>query len=405
MIIKKIRSAILVIFLAAACSAQPISLSPTQTPQKIATQTQEQREPTSAPTPASPAETLSVTATLTPTSEIVIPADTATPTAVPETAEPQEVKPGPGGAIIVDHTSVDLFEQIPEQYLAAARDLRVLYADRSVGFNIDQALNCLTANQWPESLNYCRVDYSSIEGSAWKFKTYTLRDFQDNNVPARILFTPDPVKYDRSNIEFVNSVGGNWEELIQKFVLDLVPANLERKDILSFQFTYLNVEEGATIDDPVNGFFSDQPHHGFYTNRERWDISDLEELESQYPEKTFFYWTTSLARSIGTEDATTFNNQMRQYAIDHNKILFDVADIESHDDKGNPCYDNRDGVEYCGTQGCENFPDDQQNIAALCQDYTTEIMGGHLGSTSAGHLRIAKAFWVLLARIAGWDGQ
>jgi hypothetical protein len=30
--------------------------------------------------------------------------------------------------------------------------------------------------------------------------------------------------------------------------------------------------------------------------------------------------------------------------------------------------------------------------------------GGHLGSVSAGKIFIAKAYWVLMARIAGWDG-
>jgi hypothetical protein len=96
---------------------------------------------------------------------------------------------------------------------------------------------------------------------------------------------------------------------------------------------------------------------------------------------------------------------MREYAINNNKILFDVADIEAHDPDGNPCYDDRDGVEFCGSNGCENEPDDGQYLPAICQDYTTESNGGHLGSVSAGKIRIAKAFWVLMARIAGYDGN
>ena len=85
-------------------------------------------------------------------------------------------------------------------------------------------------------------------------------------------------------------------------------------------------------------------------------------------------------------------------------ILFDVADIEAHTDQGAPCFDNRDGVEYCNRAGnCENYPDDGLETPAICQDYTTEIDGGHLGSVSAGKIAVAKAFWVLMARIAGWD--
>jgi hypothetical protein len=96
---------------------------------------------------------------------------------------------------------------------------------------------------------------------------------------------------------------------------------------------------------------------------------------------------------------------MRAYAIENEKILFDVAAILSHDDRGNPCYDNRDGVEYCTMTGsCENYPNDGIAYPAICQDYTTETDGGHLGSVSAGGIRVAKAFWVLMAMIAGWGG-
>ncbi len=96
---------------------------------------------------------------------------------------------------------------------------------------------------------------------------------------------------------------------------------------------------------------------------------------------------------------------MRQYAIDNDKVLFDVADILSHDPDGNPCYDNRDGVPYDNGNTSENHPDDGQNIPAICPHYTTEADGGHLGSVSAGKIRVAKAYWVLMARLAGWDGN
>jgi hypothetical protein len=83
--------------------------------------------------------------------------------------------------------------------------------------------------------------------------------------------------------------------------------------------------------------------------------------------------------------------------------LFDVADILTHDPDGNPCYDNRDGVPYSAPGQSENFPDDGLDIPALCQHYTSEADGGHLGSPSAGMIRVTKAFWVLMAQIAGWE--
>jgi hypothetical protein len=94
---------------------------------------------------------------------------------------------------------------------------------------------------------------------------------------------------------------------------------------------------------------------------------------------------------------------MRQYASANGKILFDVADILSHDPYGNPCYDNLDGVAYDNGNNSEDHPDDGVARLATCQHYTTEVEGGHLGSVSAGSIRVAKAFWVLMARIAGWN--
>jgi hypothetical protein len=166
---------------------------------------------------------------------------------------------------------------------------------------------------------------------------------------------------------------------------------------LTYQFSYLNVDANSDITSPTAGFFANSPS--------RYDVYDLEAFLAQHPDKIFFFWTTSLARGIGTQVSTDFNNQMRQYARDHNRILFDVADIESYTDTGTPCYDNRDGVQYCSQTGnCENNANDGRSYPAICQDYTTETEGGHLGSVSGGGIRIAKAFWVLMARLAGWNG-
>ncbi|MCC6455997.1 MAG: hypothetical protein IT328_13675 [Caldilineaceae bacterium] len=278
---------------------------------------------------------------------------------------------------VIDHNSVALFEQIPDGYVTSARNLRMLFSDRSVGQNINEALDCLTASSWERAPASCRRDYYDTN---WNWKTFTAADRANGLVPPRILFDPDPAKYNRNNWTF-EFKGGGWSELTQDFIQVLAPGYIDAKDVLSYQFSYLNVNSGSDIANPTSGFFSDNPN--------RYDIHDLEAYMAQYPTKTFILWTTSLARGIGTQEATDFNSQMRQYAAEHNKILFDMADIISHTDQDTPCYDNQN---------------DGQNFPAICQDYTTEADGGHLGSVSGGKIRMAKAFWVLMARIAGWDG-
>lgn len=292
-----------------------------------------------------------------------------------------------GNPIIVDHTSVALFDRIPDEYLEAAKNLRMLFADRSVGANIDDGLNCLTAANWSSAPAHCHVDYI---GSTWNFQTY----MSISEAPERIIFNPDPIKYDRSNWIF-EMHSGEWWDLTEDFINNLAPRYIATADVLSYQFTYLNVTETSDIADPQKGFFADNPN--------RYDIHELEAFMSKHPDKIFPFWTTSLARSIGTQVSSVFNDQLRQYAKERNLVLFDVADIEAHTDQGAPCFDNRDGIEYCSQNGkCEDYPDDGQNIPAICQDYTTETDGGHLGSVSGGKIRIAKAFWVMMAQIAGW---
>lgn len=289
-----------------------------------------------------------------------------------------------GDAIVVDSRNVDSFDQIPEQYIQAAANLRMLFIDRSVGQNISEGLTCLTASSDEESSN----------SSCWARDHY----YPEFEVDPSVISWSRPGGYDRSNWDYRTwSQGcGGWERKVPCFA-DMVSPLMNQYDVLSYQFSYLDVLPGSTIADQPGGFFWD--------NADRDDIHEFEQYVAQYPNKTFIYWTTSLARSIGNEPSQLFNEQMRNYAIQNEKILFDVADILSHDPDGNPCYDNRDGIPYANSHDSENYPDDGHNYPAICPHYTTETDGGHLGSVAAGKIRVAKGFWVLMARIAGWDGQ
>jgi hypothetical protein len=205
-----------------------------------------------------------------------------------------------------------------------------------------------------------------------------------------------PGGYNRDNWVYLFWIDGcdYWYDKVGCFI-SMVDPVITQYAVVSYQFSYLEVDSGSTIEDQPGGFFWDNPT--------LYDVYDLEVYEAQHPDKTFIYWTTSLARGVGTSESETFNAQMRQYAAANNKILFDVSDILSHDPSGAPCYDNRDGVPYDNGNNSENYPDDGVNLLAICQHYTTETDGGHLGNVSAGKIRVAKAFWVLMAQIAGWE--
>lgn len=361
--------------LPAASSTAPST--PTQPPETATP------EPSPVPATLTPTE---ITPTLEPTTAVA-PPESTTPPASP----PPEESPAPSrDAILVDHNSITLFDQIPPEYLQKAAGLRVVFYDASVGKNISEGLDCLAAPNWVQSPVWCRRDYTG-QGQEWK--VFVEADYSAGRVPERILFPGGP-EYDRSRWVF-SPLGGTWQDATRDFITKLVPEALDQYDVFSYKINYLMVVENSSIMDPVLGFFADRP--------DQTDVHDLKALAEAHPDKTFFLFTTSLARSIGTQNSEDFNNELRRYAAANGMPLLDLAAILSHTPSGEPCYDNRDGVRACANNGeCEDFPDDGLNLAAICQDYTTEIEGGHLGSVSGGMIRSAKAFWVLMAQIAGW---
>ena len=268
--------------------------------------------------------------------------------------------PSNSQSLIINRHSVAQFDSIPEEYKIAAAQQRMMFMDRSVGWNIHSFLDCLS-EPWSEAPSYC--------------KRYLHMDSIYNVDPSEVYWEG---AWDRSNWYFRFWPEGCSEDV--NCFIDFVDDRLDSFGIMGCQFSYLAVTEGVQIADPVNGFFGDQGNDN--------KASTYAMFAADHPDKKLIWWTTSLARGIGTPESEAFNSQMREYAAAHEIILFDVADILSHDPDGNPCYDNRDGVAYKD----ENHPDDGVEIPAICPQYTTETEGGHLGSISAGGVRVAKAF-------------
>ena len=209
-------------------------------------------------------------------------------------------------------------------------------------------------------------------------KTQPRPHFCDQGLPNdQILYN---AKYDRDNwiFEFHQpppEQNPGWYNKVGLFIerIDsLDPA--EGYKYVGFKLGYVDAIPGSEIEDQ----FFNYPNNTFPT------IKDLEDLEARHPDITIIYWTLALGRAIGSAESDSFNQQLRAYAIEHGKILMDIADIESHTPDGAPCTDN-------AGQGHE----------AICDEYTEEINAGHLNAL--GSQRMAKAVWVLMARLAGWE--
>jgi hypothetical protein len=113
------------------------------------------------------------------------------------------------------------------------------------------------------------------------------------------------------------------------------------------------------------------------------------QLENDYPDVVFVYMTGHLDGTGPDRNLYARNNQIRDYCRSNGKVLFDFADIESYDPDGNYHAWGSDWCEWCDTwcasHACPGCDDCAHSVCFNCYQK-------------------GKAFWWMMARIAGWDG-
>lgn len=254
--------------------------------------------------------------------------------------------------IVVNHTSVALFDQIPAQYKTAGQALRMKWVNRSVGENVNQGLTCLS---YLEALApySCKSATEHWTGT-WPRTNWSFGFWPGQGIPSQIACT---------------GYNGMWTGYQPCFLSYILPI-IGQFDVVSFQFDYLMAMPGKGLPNYCTNLGGNH------------DVYDYELAETNNPTKRFIYWTSSLARVIGTAESRDFNNCQRAFATANGKILFDFSDVESHTPSGVACVNG-------------------SGMPIICTNYTNEANGGHLNQ--AGKVRVAKAYWVLMARLAGWN--
>ncbi|MFC1976420.1 hypothetical protein ACFLXQ_08470, partial [Chloroflexota bacterium] len=146
-----------------------------------------------------------------------------------------------------------------------------------------------------------------------------------------------------------------------------------------------------------------------YDHQEMLDryLLPMNQFEQDYSSITFVYMTGHAEGTGEDGDVHIRNQQIRDYAIANNKILFDFYDIELYDPDGN-YYGNKDVNDNCDY--------DSDGNGSLDENWATDWQSSHTQNTdwyscSCVHSQAlncnqkAYAAWWLWARLAGWDGE
>lgn len=120
-------------------------------------------------------------------------------------------------------------------------------------------------------------------------------------------------------------------------------------------------------------------------------------FDNEYLDMRFIYMTGHLDGTNSTGNLHLRNEQIRAYCRANDKVLFDFADIERYDPDGNDYLDQgaNDNCDYNGgnwaDQWCVAHPD--SDLCASCSCAHSKALNCN---------QKARAFWWMLARLAGW---
>jgi len=274
-----------------------------------------------------------------------------------------EDAPGPGGSgtsgPIIDHTCTDL-DRVPAEWITAAkRDLRVAYGHTSHGSQIVTGMEALRGSRGG------LFDFTSAWGPSEPGVFLVDTGFDG----ASDLGSPDRTSWARATRRLLSSAAGQ-----------------DRNVII---WSWCGQVDGST-------------------EEIRLYLDQMAALEGDYPDVRFVYMTGHLNGTGEAGNVNQRNEQIRAYCRANERVLFDFADIESWDPDGQTNYMLLGADDGCGySRGGAQHNWATEWVAAhpghqLAQ--SASVCGSCAHSEPLNCILKARAFWWMMARLAGWDG-
>ncbi|MCK5005145.1 MAG: hypothetical protein KAS21_08655 [Candidatus Aminicenantes bacterium] len=275
---------------------------------------------------------------------LVIPVTNCNVDEAPATDNNSGELPGDVITIIADHTSSNL-DSIPDEWIDKVKEIiNVHYCHTSHGSQIMTGLE--------------RLMNGSFSGSIQKSQKYNY--YPDN------CSMPDTIDY--LSLMDGQYTGGYCETYVSpdlywesSYGLELTRSMLRNNNVNVSIFAWCSQMD----------YYSSSELENY--------LQKISALEEEFPDVIFVYMTGNAQ----SDDRNRYdrNEQVRQYCRDNNKVLFDFADLD--------CW-------YNGEQHTKN------GIPLEHPEYNGDE-AGHTTFKSCENK--GKAFWWLMARISGWDGN
>ncbi len=262
--------------------------------------------------------------------------------------------------LVIDHTSVNQFQYIPPQWIEAAKKFIIHYSHTSHGMQVMSGLEYIKKNVDPKYDIAAIYHYVSQPEPA--------KSFPSNSGVLRFCDTGrKPDGY------WATDAGRNETRALAASGL--------------FNFSMFG----------WCGELSGSRDLKAYINEY---LTTLDDFEKEFPKMRFIYFTAPTDGFPAYSLLRQNNDQIREYCKKNNKILFDFADIESWDPDGN-FYPQNYACSWC-EEWCQKHPADCVNLPPFGDAGIPSCCPHSHGFNC--YIK-GKAFWYMMARLAGWDGQ